>query len=363
MKRLLIILIVGVVFMLSCTKQDDEVLRPVVSEKKTASKEQMGVVNHKASTNYNVEINKDLFSLCATRYFPDGPNHDRKITQEEIDKFRNDSLVQLIDLDRNGALEAIVDYYGEAGQKGDRVFYVVSNKNGINYIIGELYGNSYEVGVSGYENPTYGSISTTSYLGGHKYATTHYIYEDGKYKEWQSNTWFPKKEGITKIRTTILPNGIQKELDKKHLVKVKEEKTEYQNKYVLYINNHKYLENLRGVAFKTQWVKSIGKEYLVITDRHARDTTYSWVYNPSTQKCIRVDKSIYADILSVMGSKDARFWTTNLGINSHDYSLHLSASARDGNKLCRRNYDINILNGKIINKYEAVITDTKILNR
>lgn len=113
------------------------------------------------------------------------------LSAEEIKEFVDNCIVQRIDLDLNGRLDAIVDYTGEMGQKGDRAFYLLLHSNGGYKPIGELYGNMYQLE---YGSPEVGfpDILTVSYAGGHKYVTSHYRYDGRLYRVHKAEKWMPE---------------------------------------------------------------------------------------------------------------------------------------------------------------------------
>ena len=159
------------------------------------------------------------------------------------------------------------------------------------------------------------------------------------------------------ITVNIKPSAEKRKLNEKYGISTNGNKGEHTAVYTLYVCKKKILENIRGVPFQTEWVKTANKHYLVITDYYSSSTTYTWVYSPDTGKCKRVDLLIEKDMDKLMKTSGMRFWTFNYGINSRDGSLHISGASRDGRKRCSRHYDVNIKTGQIIRKYPVVITD------
>lgn len=103
-----------------------------------------------------------------------------RISEADVQRFLEKCTFQKIDLDRDGTMEVIVDYWGESGQHGNRMFYVFAVVDGKQKRIADLLGNMYTLRYSE-QGAGYPEIETLWYNGGGSSTVTAYWFEDGSY--------------------------------------------------------------------------------------------------------------------------------------------------------------------------------------
>lgn len=103
-----------------------------------------------------------------------------RISEADVRKFLEKCTFQKIDLDRDGTMEVLVDYWAQSGQHGNRMFYVFAAVDGKRKCIAELLGNTYTLQYSE-QGAGYPEIETLWYNGGGSSTVTTYWFEDGSY--------------------------------------------------------------------------------------------------------------------------------------------------------------------------------------